>query len=60
MNRRMLLVLAMVAGALSAIVVAQETAVRTLPGVQVLAPPDETPAVSVDCWGHTRSASYST
>ena len=53
MNRRTLLVLAMVVGGVPAATVAQETAVRTLPGVPVLAPPDETPAVSVTWYGVT-------
>lgn len=53
MNRRMLLVLAMVVGGVPVATLAQETAVRTLPGVPVLAPPDETPAVSVTWYGVT-------
>ncbi|MCY4014201.1 MAG: MBL fold metallo-hydrolase [Gammaproteobacteria bacterium] len=53
MNRRTLLVLGMVAGAASAATVAQETAVRILPGVHVLAAPDETPAVTVTWYGVT-------
>ena len=51
MNRRTLLVLAMLV--FPAATVAQETTVRTLPGVPVLAPPDETPAVSVTWYGVT-------
>ena len=53
MNRRTLLVLAMVVGGVPAATVAQETTARTLPGVPVLAPPDETPAVSVTWYGVT-------
>lgn len=53
MNRRTLLVLAMVVGAVPAAAVAQDTAVRTLPGVPVLAPPAETPSVSVTWYGVT-------
>ena len=51
MNCRALLVLAMLV--FPAATVAQETTVRTLPGVPVLAPPDETPAVSVTWYGVT-------
>jgi len=51
MNRRTLLVLAMLVFPVAT--VAQETTVRTLPGVPVLAPPDETPAVSVTWYGVT-------
>lgn len=53
MNRRTLLALAMVVAAAPTGTVGQETAVRTLPGVPVLAPPDETPAVSVTWYGVT-------
>ena len=51
MNRRTLLVLAMLV--FPAATFAQDTTVRTLPGVPVLAPPDETPAVSVTWYGVT-------
>ncbi|MCY3811602.1 MAG: MBL fold metallo-hydrolase [Gammaproteobacteria bacterium] len=53
MNRRTFLGLAIVAAAVPAATLAQETAVRTLPGVPVLAPPDEAPAVSVTWYGVT-------
>ena len=53
MNRRTLLVLAMVVGGVPAATVAQETNVRTLPGVPVLTPPAETPPVSVTWYGVT-------
>ena len=51
MNHRTLLVLAMVAASVSAAAVAQETSSQALPGVPVLVPPDETPAVSVTWYG---------
>lgn len=53
MNRRTLLLLAIFVGGVPAATVAEETAVRTLPGVPVLAPPDETPAVSITWYGVT-------
>lgn len=53
MTRRTLLVLAIFVAGVPAATIAQETAVRTLPGVPVLAPPDKTPAVSVTWYGVT-------
>lgn len=53
MNRRRVFLVALIVGAFPTGVAAQETNVRTLPGVRVLPPPDEAPAVSVTWYGVT-------